>query len=203
MSSEASTKIKRTETPNRLERDLKQELIDAGLKILAEEGLEKLTLRKVAARVGVSHAAPAHHFKGLPQLLGSICAVGFQRLTKSMQDRRATAPDTPRERLVAICEGYLDFALSNPGMIHLMFNTGKESVDDTEVKPEGAKAYRELVEACAPFEPVGPDRDSTESLVWSLVHGLAFLRIGGRFDNPNRQTAEPSFSAILPDLKLK
>jgi len=198
-----SSKIERIEKSKQSERNIKQELIDAGLEILAEEGLEKLTLRKVAARVGVSHAAPAHHFTGLPQLLGCICAVGFQRLTKTMQDRRATAPDTPRDRLVAMCEGYIDFALSNPGMVHLMFNTGKQAVDDTKMQPEGAKAYKQLAEACAPFEPVSSEPDSTESLVWSLVHGLAFLRIGGRFENPNRQTSEPVIAAILPNLKLK
>lgn len=184
-------------------RDVRQELIDAALQILSEEGLEKLTLRRVAARVGVSHAAPAHHFKGLPQLLGSICAIGFDRLTETMLARRNAAPETPRDRLVAICDGYVDFAIGNPGLAHLMFNSGKETVDDTLVHEAGAKAYGVLSAACAPFQPVGARPDSTESLIWSLVHGLSFLCMGGRFDNPNRMTPHPSVADLIPQLALK
>ena len=203
MSSSAEEKSAKGLKPARPARDLRQDLIDAGLAILAEDGLEKLTLRRVAARVGVSHAAPAHHFRGLPQLLGCVCAVGFKRLTQAMREGREAAPQTPNDQLIAICEAYLDFAVSNTGLIQLMFNAPPGTVDDAEMHTVGAETYQELHLACAPFAPVGDAPDSTETLIWSLVHGLAFLRLGGRLDNPNRSTAEPSFASVMPKLTLR
>ena len=103
-------------------RDVRAELIDAALAILHEDGLDKLTLRRVAARVGVSHAAPAHHFRGLPHLLGALCGIGFEALSDEMEAGMAAAGDNPRERLLAVCEAYVAYAEANPGLISLMFN---------------------------------------------------------------------------------
>ncbi|MEM8976548.1 MAG: WHG domain-containing protein [Pseudomonadota bacterium] len=178
-------------------------LIETGLQVLAEDGLEKLTLRRVAARAGVSHAAPAYHFKGLPELLGFMCAIGFERLIKAMEDAQHHAPETPRDSLVAICEGYVSFAIANRGLIQLMFSNRRGLVDDAPLKPSAERAYSILREACAPFEPVGSDPESTETMVWSLVHGFAFLRIGKRFVNPYRSSIEPEISDVLPQLTLK
>lgn len=190
-------------TKSMCQRDLRQELIKAGLEILSESGLKGLTLRKVAAHVGVSHAAPAHHFSGLPEILGAICAAGFEDLTCYMVSRKEEASDTPRARLVAICDAYVDFAVHNPDLIQLMFNASPEKVDDAQLAKPAAAAYNELHIACLPFEPIGDTPDSTETLVWSLVHGLALLRIGGRFDNPSRETANPKFCDVLPELSLR
>ena len=54
--------------------NLREALITAGVGLLNEGGLSALTLRKCAARAGVSHAAPAYHFKGLNGLLTAIAA---------------------------------------------------------------------------------------------------------------------------------
>lgn len=184
-------------------RDLRSELIVYALEILSNEGLNGLTLRKVAARAGVSHAAPAHHFSGLPDLLGSVCGVGFERLADSMEAHRGGASHDPKDQLIAVCEGYVDFAQENAGLIALMFNTNRDQVLKSAFGDSGQRAYGILKSATQPFEPVGPDGDSTETLIWSLVHGFAFLKLGGRFDNPGRSTTNPSVASILPELKLK
>lgn len=188
---------------DRQPKDLRQLLIETGLKILAEEGLEKLTLRRVASRSGVSHAAPAYHFKGLPELLGCICAVGFEDLVKTMEHARENAPQTPRGRLVAICEGYVAFAEANRGLIQLMFSNRRGVVDDVPLRPAAERAYTVLREGCAPFAPIGTEPDSTETMIWSLVHGFAFLRTGERFANPYRNTPEPKVADVIPDLALR
>ncbi|MEM7776239.1 MAG: TetR/AcrR family transcriptional regulator [Pseudomonadota bacterium] len=188
---------------DRQKRDLRQQLIDAALEILDEKGLAELTLRKVAARVGVSHAAPAHHFKGLPQLLGAVVAVGFADLADRMETLRDVAPADPWDRLTAVCRGYVDFARDNPGLISLMFNTNRDRVDASEFGGQGQRAYALLKEASAPFEPIGEEPDSTETLVWSFVHGFAFLTLGGRFDNRGRTTGQPDIADVMPRLRLK
>lgn len=183
--------------------DLPDRLIASGLEILAEEGLGKLTLRRVAARAGVSHAAPAHHFKGLPQLLGCICRVGYDNLTEAMVTRRDRAGLAPRARLIAICEGYLAFARDNPGLVQLMFNALPEAVSRPEMQEAADRAYGVLQETCAAFEPVGDAADSTETMVWSLVHGFAFLGLGYGFEQARRVTRAPDFEDILPALTVR
>lgn len=203
MSSDAATDFRKNASAEDNPQNLKQVLIKTGLQILAEDGLEKLTLRRVAARAGVSHAAPAYHFKGLPELLGFICAIGFEELTAAMEQAQRSASATPRDRLVAICEGYVSFAIANRGLIQLMFSNRRGLVDDAPLRPAAGRAYAVLREACAPFEPVGNDPESTETMVWSLVHGFAFLRIGERFSNPYRSSDTPNIADVLPHLPLK
>ena len=182
---------------------MRAELIDAALAILHEDGLEKLTLRRVAARVGVSHAAPAHHFRGLPHLLGALCGIGFEALSDEMEAGMAAAGDNPRERLLAVCEAYVAYAEANPGLISLMFNAGKERVEKAAFGGSGQRAYTILREGCAPFAPAGAEADSLETQIWSLIHGFAFLSIGGRFDNPGRITKRPEIRDVLPPLTLR
>lgn len=182
---------------------LKQLLIDTGLQILAEDGLDKLTLRKVAARAGVTHAAPAYHFKGLPDLLGHMCAVGFEDLRRCTEGAVNRAGHDPHAQLNALCEGYVAFASSNPGLVQLMFSNRKSIVDDTPLRPAAKRAYAVLQKACAPFEPVGDAPDSTETMIWSLVHGFVFLSLGERFANPYRVTPDPELSDILPKMTLR
>ncbi len=58
--------------------NLKAELIRAGIALIEEEGLDALSLRAIAARAGVSHAAPRNHFGSLRGLLTAIAAQGFR-----------------------------------------------------------------------------------------------------------------------------
>src|SRR5271163_3422463 len=76
--------------------DLRSALVAAGRELLAERGLNGFTLRECARKAGVSHAAPAHHFPTIGDLLSEIAATGFEELTSSMQRfaEMATPGDT-------------------------------------------------------------------------------------------------------------
>src|SRR4051794_796732 len=100
--------------------DLRKALLIAAEADLAEKGLEGFTLRGCARRAGVSHAAPAHHFKDTGALLTALAADGYERFTAAMQKRQA-AETTARARLIGAGLGYLDFALANPALFRLMF----------------------------------------------------------------------------------
>lgn len=183
--------------------NLRAALIEAGLEILRESGLAGLTLRGAAARAGVSHAAPAHHFDGLPGLMQALAAQGWAQFSDIMRQDRAAAPTTPRGQLLGICNGYLRFAHQEPALFALIFNTDIAILHSPEVEAESRIAYAILQEACAPFAPISPSEGSTELMVWSLVHGLACLQSAGHVGSTDLAQVQEYFAEILPQLPLR
>lgn len=151
-----------------------------GLALLEETGLEKLSLRAIAARVGVSHTAPKNHFDGLRGLLTAIAAEGFRIHAKEM--RRGVEDAQPGEaRLHAACNGYVRFAINHPALFRLMFSATLCDVTDPELRDAGWASYEVLRGVAHGLDwdkadaPGGPWR--TEWMLWSMVHGYAMLVI--------------------------
>lgn len=170
--------------------DLRNALIRAGIDILEESGLSALTLRKCAARAGVSHAAPAHHFDGLTGLKAAIAEEGYRLFRNYMLDARANGPPEPHARIRSISRGYMNFAVDNPALFELIFSFDALSSIEHGLGKDSANAYQVLRETCAPFVPTGQDPVIVETQVWSLVHGFAVLYLSGRFGPVDRDTAE-------------
>jgi len=183
--------------------NLRPALIGAGLEILDEVGLAGLTLRGVAARAGVSHAAPAHHFKGLPGLTAALAAHGWQVFAAFMVEDRSQASPAPRAQLLAICNGYLRFVFAHPGLFTLIFNTDSQELTAPEVQLASHEAYVILQQACAPYQPIGPTEGATEMLVWAVVHGLACLQVSGHGGEKSLAAAKAVLAEILPELQLR
>ena len=163
--------------------DLKAALIEAGLAELEEKGLESLSLRSIAARVGVSHTAPKNHFDGLRGLLTAIAAEGYRRHAAEMRRGVEDHPPGP-SRLEAACNGYLRFALDNPELFKLMFSRTLCNADDPDLKAAAWDGYAVLRGIAHGLDwdkadaPGGPWR--TEWMLWSMVHGYAMLLIEGQ-----------------------
>jgi len=188
--------------------NLREALILAGLEILVEGGAEALTLRKCAARAGVSHAAPAHHFKGLGSLKLAIVSRGHMVFANFMREARDRASKDPMAKLTAIGEGYVLFAKTHTVLFKFMFlprELGPDLFDSQSWEQfliESAQSYRVLHDACVPFEhgPVG--QQGTEVMVWSLVHGYAML-FGEKSDLMTQYDTIPDFGELLPMLRVK
>ncbi len=161
--------------------NLRAALVEAGISLLEEGGVEALTLRKCAARAGVSHAAPAHHFDGVTGLRVAIAEEGFRRFRIRMLAHADAAEQTPRGRLHGICKGYLAFAREDPALYDLIFSFRANSQLIGQVRENSAPAYQVLRDTCAPLVPPGTDPGVIETQVWSLVHGYALLILTGRF----------------------
>lgn len=175
--------------------DLREGLINAGLTLLARDGTTGLTLRKCAALAGVSHAAPAHHFDGLPGLLDAIAARGFDMFADVMEAHAAKAPDEPRARLEAICVGYFDFARAHPALYDLMFRQiWSLAGSGADLGRSGARAYKVMADTCAPFVRPGQEPGIVETQVWSLIHGYATLVLVGKL---GRNRAIASITEVL------
>lgn len=164
--------------------DLRRALLVAAEAELIEKGIEGFTLRGVARRAGVSHAAPAHHFKDTAALLTALAAVAAERLTGTTTRRSKAAADDPRARFVAAGTGYIDFALENPALFMLLFGSGRPDSDDPDLVRHASAAFANLVDGIAAIGGKDPLADADGRIdvaaAWSLVHGAASLLIAGR-----------------------
>jgi AcrR family transcriptional regulator len=164
--------------------DLRDALLQAAERELAEKGFEAFSLRGCAKRAGVSHAAPAHHFPTADDLLTALAGRGFERLVVAMRQHEARASSSPAARLTAIGLGYIDFAEENPALFKLMFGSDRPAHDDRSLQERGGEAFAVLVEALTALRGETPlsSRAGTEHLsaAWAIVHGLAHLLIERR-----------------------
>ncbi|OUS38573.1 TetR family transcriptional regulator ['Osedax' symbiont bacterium Rs2_46_30_T18] len=182
--------------------NLREALISSGIELLEEGGVTALTLRKCAARAGVSHAAPAHHFEGLQGLIRAITNRGMSMFATAMQDKIDAADNSPFPRLYAMCEGYLSFFIEHQALSNLMFNQKSELMTKSTKGRSTNTAFNILVSTCAPFKhgPLGPQ--ATEYAVWSLIQGFSHLSVMGQIScEPNR--LQVNFSDLLSMLNLQ
>jgi AcrR family transcriptional regulator len=166
--------------------DLREALIQAGLKLLTDGGVAALGLRAAAQLAGVSHAAPYRHFPDKDALIDAIAERGFRMLTARMRDEiaRAAAADT-LARLTASGVGYVGFALENPGYFRVIFSgLVAHQKASPALRAAGDEAYGVLrglmLEGLADGSAAGADADTLSLCAWSLVHGLSMLAVDGQ-----------------------
>ena len=162
---------------------LREALIRAGRALIEQRGLEGFTLRECARRARVSHAAPAHHFRSVGDLLAEIAAQGFDDLAAAM-DAAASQERDPARRLAALGRSYVAFALANKAVFELMFNRGARSNDNARLEASRKAAYVRLTEGIGAVVPEGSQatRQALADLAWASVQGFAMLALGGELD---------------------
>jgi len=162
--------------------NLRQALIEAGIKIINESGEENLSLRKVAALCDVSHAAPYAHFKDKDELLeaikNSVTDRFMDELLKAIEDK-----PTADQAIIAMGRTYIQFFSSNPDYFAFIF--GKQNIN------AHLKMNREYKDDYPPFlllrrmyikhlEENGLEKTAEEQeieliKIWSIVHGMASI----------------------------
>src|SRR5512140_2225427 len=126
--------------------NLRAALLEAALEVIAEAGVEGLTLREVARRAGVSHAAPKHHFADKAELVRSLVVDSFGQFAAAL--RRAGRGDTGAERLSSLGNAYVKWAIANPARFRLLFRPELRGADESGAIATAAdEAYGMLTEA--------------------------------------------------------
>ncbi|MCU0830124.1 MAG: TetR/AcrR family transcriptional regulator [Rhizobiaceae bacterium] len=182
--------------------DLRRALLEAAEAELAERGIEAFSLRAVAKRAGVSHAAPAHHFGDANGLLTALAAHGFRQFLEAQAAREAKATPDPSAQLVAAGLGYVDFALQRPALFRLLWGSNRPDFADADLSRAAEDAYRHLVEQVS---AAGGRTVADESAMWAVAHGLADLLSAGRLkaigsfpDDTRDAVLTDIFSRFLP-----
>jgi len=171
--------------------DLPRALLEAALQAIAEVGPAAVSLRDLARRTGVSHAAPAHHFGDKAGLLTAVATDGFRRLAATLgQTYQATGS------FLEVGVAYVRFAVTHRAHFEVMFRPELYRTDDPELVQAREQA-RALLYPPAAEAANSPDGDEVRAAVaaWSLVHGLATLWLNHNLppqlgDDPEQITRE-------------
>ena len=158
--------------------DLRNQLIEAGIALINEEGLKGFSLRKVAMKCGVSHAAPYSHFKDVDDL---IAAMG-EHVTEHFMEKLHAAINGREEHPDAIeflGKAYIDFFIENPQYFQFLFYHSGLTIDLDHENPDDYPPFA-LFRATAYqlFRDTHlPEEEYPEKLIalWSVVHGIASL----------------------------
>jgi len=160
--------------------DLKNALIKAALEILSKEGVTGLSLRKVARKAGVSHAAPYAHFTDKQALIAAISTEGHIKINKEIALVMERVPDDPLRQLVEVAWVYVKFGMEEPAHFKISFSGAVEKQRDypalVEMTGKNFGMVRQLVTHCQAagiFASGEPDLVAVG--VWGLVHGFVSL----------------------------
>lgn len=162
--------------------DLGNALLQAAVEVIEQQGVAELRMRDLTRRLGVSHGAPANHFKDRNELLVALGVQGFERLTAHQLKAREREHASPIEALNAIGVAYVEFARDNPAHFEVMFQRGL--LNQPALAQAAAACFQQLLETIAAVGPARTgstahqrDRDLSALGSWALVHGLATLHV--------------------------
>jgi len=165
--------------------DLRQALLLSAKQLIAEAGIENLSLRRLAERAGVSRTAPYHHFSDKNDLLCAIAAQGFRRRHQAAAAEFDDAATTMLEKFHAYINGYMQFAVDNPEEYELMFGRSiwKQQNSTEELRDVAYPCFQHQVDMMRCWQDCGvisgdnPLR--TAQVIWGALHGIAKLFIDG------------------------
>ena len=172
--------------------DLRAAIIATAITMAEEQGVAALSIRAIARRLGVSHAAPARHFANRSALLAGVAAAAFSLFSDELEKSARGA--TEEARLSALGVAYVRFALRRPALFRLMFNpeaTDAARVDDPALRAAGERAYATLESAVRSLlgDAADADVENATRLAWAGAHGAAMLWL----DGPLRELGERGF----------
>jgi AcrR family transcriptional regulator len=166
--------------------NLKEALIAAGLEILSEQGVEGLSLRNVAKKVGVSHTAPYNHFSDKQALLAAISTAGHEQLYQTLSDTFKKSKTDCTEIIPEIAWAYLQFALDDPGRFKLMFSGALEEEsnhpDYQQVALKNIAVLEQIITDCQASGQLPASQVQLAAIkLWSTVHGYTILMLENQF----------------------
>lgn len=190
-----------TLTPRR--RKTRAAILNAARGIVRTEGIDRLSLRKVAGAIGYTATAIYEYYAGKDDLVAALCALADDLLADYLKRPSPALPVD--EQLVEIGMAYIHFAAENPEEFRILFSTPNQPPDESP-EPEGSFAIlyetiRVGIDAGA-FDPGDLDAFAVSYTAWAFVHGMATLRLTALrdydidFDPVNRWALERFVSGM-------
>lgn len=159
---------------------LREACVREALAVIEAEGVEALSLREVARRLGVSHQAPYRHFPSRDHILAEVVARAYDGFARFLEERAGEAAG--RGDLEPMGRAYLEFAEARPLQYRLMFATAlPEPAAHPEMMARARRAFDMLRDALRRHRATSGDAPDEDGLlldalfVWSALHGAASI----------------------------
>jgi AcrR family transcriptional regulator len=161
----------------------KARLCDVAEELFARHGADAVSMRQIAAKLGVSPMTPYRYFENREEILVAVRIRGFERFAALLEDAYAATPGNAAAKGAAAARAYVDFALANANTYRLMFDLHQQ--DDASDAPLGHAVAR----ARATLSVYGDglirggmakaEARAMEGLIWSTLHGAVTLELAG------------------------
>lgn len=160
--------------------DLRAAVLQRALEVIGAEGPQAVTLRALAADLGVSHTAPRHHFGDLRGVLTAIATEGYDELAT----RQAAVHDGGGS-FQDVGVAYVEFALEHRAHFAVMFAPHLLDTDDPELRRAKRRSFDLLRGGVDEMAQAGQVDDAAAAVIagWGLVHGIATLALAGNLDD--------------------
>lgn len=174
-------------------------LLCAARDLLDEAGPDHVTIRAIARRAGVSHAAPANHFADRKALLTALATQDYIELAQRLERTTAgMSPGTPA-RARTMADAVLDYARRYPNRYRLLWRADQLDLTDPQLESAMERLYAHLLATTGQDVGGAGEASTSRSLaLWSLVHGYVSLMIDNLFTaQPDETTGAPRLHAMI------
>ena len=163
--------------------DFRDRLCAAAERLFAEQGPDAVTMRQLAAELGVSPMTPYRYFEDKNDILASVRATGFTRFAEALETARNGA-STPRAKGAAVGEAYMTFALEHPHTYKLMFDLNQPDEQNYPALVKAGQRARATMsgyvkDQVAAGLMVG-DPEEIGRMFWAATHGAIVLELAGK-----------------------
>ena len=177
----------KTLTPDEVAQ-FRDRLCDVAEHLFAEHGAEAVTIRQLAAALGVSTMTPYRYFKDKDAILAAVRARAFDRHAEALETARAALASDPIARSNAIGAAYVRFALENPEAYKLMFDVRQPSAADyPDFVRAAERSHATMTAHLRDLADAGlfdGDPDYVGHLYWAALHGPIMLQLSGILEAP-------------------
>ena len=181
--------------------NLRQQLIICAYDWISANGVESISLRKIAAIAHVSQTAPYRHFDSKEHLLAEVATMGFDNFSSAMSNNKTT--DDPAEDLVRCGVTYIEFGLKNEHIIDLMFNYPIKKTDFPNLLAAADKAFGMLLQRLQYLHQGNEDSVRLNSIsMHAYVHGLlTIMQMNQRIESSATSDFYAASSALQDNLE--
>ena len=166
--------------------EFRERLIDAAERLFAQHGLEAVTMRQLAAELGVSPMTPYRYFADKVAILAAVRARAFNRHADALEAAFEAAGADPARASGAVGRAYVDFAFDHPEAYKLMFDITQPSEGDyPDLVAAAQRSRRTLtrhIEALGDAGALAGDPVLIAHMYWAAVHGPIMLQFSGKLE---------------------
>lgn len=166
--------------------DFRERLCEAAERLFAERGPEAVTMRQLAAELGVSPMTPYRYFQDKEDILAAVRTNGFNQFAQALETARAVPNKSARARGAAVGEAYLTFAFEHPHTYKLMFDLDQPHEKDyPELVAAGKRARATMsgyVKDLVAGGDLAGDPEQIGLMFFAATHGAVVLELAGKVD---------------------